>query len=286
MNDKKQILNELGDTIKGKIALGKYLSARMEHMKKLKDEAKKMADIGQTYVQNIQGGRMPPKKTVDAYSRMVDNLFHRKYKYNQGMNRAAAAIMAPIVNEDNSMTLKEQYKDILNERLFNKYNVLGKIEDKVKSIGGKALDALTGHSKSPYNKEGRYKYLQGRAKEESQWRRDAADVRRKGWENRKGIKESSLLNEIGDTARGQAALRSYIGARAKGLDSLDRELKNIDKAIRDTTDRLRNPVTHTDLARQRAMQLLGMEKRSNKKVKRYRRGIDNALARIRPTHAG
>lgn len=286
MTNEKQILNELGDTLKGKQALGRYLTARMDSMKKLGQEAERMKDVGRAHITNIEKyGKPTSRKVALAYADMVANLFRRTARYKKGMDSAAARIMSPI-KEDNSMTIKEHYKDILNERLFNKYNILGKIEDKVKSVGGKALDALTGHSKSPYNKEGRYKYLQGRAKEESQWRRDAADARRKEWENRKGIKESSLLNEIGDTARGQAALRGYIAARAKGLDNLDRELKHIDMAIRQTTDRLRNPATHTDMARQRGMQLLGMEKRSKKKIGRYKAGIDNALARIRPIHAG
>lgn len=324
MNDEKQILNELGDTLRGKQALGRYLTARMDSMKKLNQEAQRMKDVGSAHIKNTElYGKPPSRKVALAYADMVANLFRRTARYKTGMDRAAARIMAPI-KEDNSMTIKEHYKDILNERLFNKYNILGKIEDTVKSVGGKALDALTGHSKSPYNKEGRVKYTRQQATEQGRRRAAAADVRRIGWENRKGIKESSLLNEIGDTARGQgmlrryikkaanslrhhassanfdvyakgdtedpkhnlkasnrqrgienavnrlsesdllneigdtargqAALRSYIGARSRGIDSLDRELKHIDMAIRQTTDRLRNPTTHTDLARQRGMQ--------------------------------
>lgn len=273
MTNEKQILNELGDTLKGKQALGRYLTARMNSMKKLNQEAQRMKDVEAAHIANIEKyGKPPSRKVALAYASMVANLFRRTGRYKTGMERAAARIMAPI-KEDNSMTIKEHYKDILNERLFNKYNILGKIEDKVKSVGGKALDALTGHSKSLYNPENRVKYLYGQAS--------------KAAKNRIGMKEeSSLLNEIGDTARGQAALRGYIAARAKGVDNLDRELKHIDMAIRQTTDKLRNPATHTDLARQRGMQLLGMEKKSKKKMGRYKAGIDNALARIRPIHAG
>ena len=91
-----------------------------------------------------------------------------------------------------------------------------------------------------------------------------------------------ILNELGDTDRGQNALRSYIAARVKGIGNLESENKRIDSSIKRVTDRLRDERTHTDQERQRGMRLVGMEKGNNRKLERYNRGIDRALRSITP----
>lgn len=91
-----------------------------------------------------------------------------------------------------------------------------------------------------------------------------------------------ILNEIGDTDRGQNALKSYIAARVKGIGNLESENERIDSSIKRVTDRLRRDATHTDQERQRGMRLVGMEKGNKRKLERYNRGIDLALRSIKP----
>ena len=91
-----------------------------------------------------------------------------------------------------------------------------------------------------------------------------------------------ILNEIGDTARGQNALRSYIGRRSVGIGNIERQNTIIDSSIRSVTNRLRDERTNTDRQRQIGMQLVGMEKGNKRKLARYNRGIDLALRSIRP----
>ena len=92
----------------------------------------------------------------------------------------------------------------------------------------------------------------------------------------------TILNELGDTARGQNALRSYIGRRSVGIGNIERQNTIIDSSIRSVTNRLRDERTNTDRQRQIGMQLVGMEKGNNRKLERYNIGIDRALRSITP----
>jgi hypothetical protein len=118
MTNEKQILNELGDTPKGKRALANYLTARLGHREKLKDEAQRMLDLGRTHQANFRSDNPPSPKTIKAYSNMVNSLNTRRIKYGKGLARAADALMTPILQENNSMTIKETRKQIkeLNEK--------------------------------------------------------------------------------------------------------------------------------------------------------------------------
>ena len=111
MTNKKQILNELGDTQKGKMALARYLTARLGHRENLRGEAERMLKLGRTHQANLRSDNPPSEKTIKAYSNMVKSLDTRTIKYGKGMKRAATALMTPILQENNSMTIKE-----LNEK--------------------------------------------------------------------------------------------------------------------------------------------------------------------------
>lgn len=319
-----ELLNELGDTMKGKMALARYLNARMGHREKLKQEAQRMLDLGRRHTANFERGYAPPSEnTIKAYSNMVDSLARRKIRYGKGMERAAAALMTPILQENNSMTIKEHYKEILNERIFNPNNPIGKIETgirklikptderAVKNTRDAARVAVQTRNRMATQSGGRVPSARAVEVNIEDQKRDIARQNylasqrtnprftkidpnpfptagpEAGWYPHGGKprlkEESSLLNEIGDTERGQKALKSYIGARVKGIQGLESENKRIDSSIRNITNLLRGETTNTDEVRQRGMQLVGVEGKNNRKIGRYTKGIDNALARIRPS---
>lgn len=327
MKNEKQILNELGDTMKGKMALARYLNARMGHREKLKQEAQRMLDLGRRHTANFERGYAPPsERTIQAYSNMVDSLARRKIRYEKGMERAAAALMTQILQENNSMTIKEHYKEVLNERLFNAANPLGKIETgirklikptderAVKNTRDAARVAVRTRNRLATQSGGRVPSARDVESDIANQRRDIAwqnylaSQRTNprftkidphpfptagpyaGWYPHGGKprlkEESNLLNEIGDTERGQKALRAYIAGRSQGIEGLESENRRIDSSIRQVTNRLRDETTNTDQERQRGMQLVNMERNNKRKIGRYKTGIDRALARIRPTHAG
>ena len=314
MTNKKQILNELGDTQKGKMALARYLTARLGHREKLKQEAQRMIDLGRRHTAAFERGYAPPSEnTIKAYSNMVDSLARRRIRYGKGMERAAAALMTPIVQENNSMTIKEHYKEILNERIFNAANPLGRIETgirklinptderAVKNTRHGARVAVETRNRMATQSGGRVPSARAVEINIADQRRDIArqnylasqrtnprftKIDPKPFGGKWDLDESNLLNEIGDTERGQRALRAYIGARSQGIQGIERENKRIDSSIRQVTDRLRGETTNTDEERQRGMQLVNMERKNKRKIGRYKTGIDRALARIRPIHAG
>jgi hypothetical protein len=306
-----ELLNELGDTQRGKMALARYLTARLGHREKLKQEAQRMLDLGRRHTANFERGyATPSQNTINAYSNMVDSLARRRIRYGKGMERAAAALMTPILQENNSMTIKEHYKEILNERIFNAANPLGRIETgirklinptderAVKNTRHGARVAVETRNRMATQSGGRVPSARAVEINIADQRRDIArqnylasqrtnprftKIDPKPFGGRWDLDESNLLNEIGDTERGQKALRAYIGARVKGIQGIERENKRIDSSIRQVTDRLRGETTNTDEERQRGMQLVNMERKNNRKIGRYKTGIDHALARIRPS---
>lgn len=215
----------------------------------------------------------------------------------------------------------KNYKQILNERLFNPNNPIGKIETGIQKLGAminpygharKESEVAATRAAANRTQQTRNNMAQSsggivpsRADLESRIRQDNKNKRLDAiiagprspefqkmldrYDPRpfggRGLKEeSNLLNEIGDTPRGQKALRSYIGSRVKGIEGIERENKRIDSSIRQVTNRLRGETTHTDEERQRGMQLVNMERKNKRKIERYKTGIDRALGSIKESN--
>ena len=201
------------------------------------------------------------------------------------------------------MNLKEYYKQILNSHLIEGNEPKRKINVRIKyrgphlTWGGGDNNEQPQEPQEPLTVKGIINSLRLNAKLMRQDARGAVGdlntdfpvVGRaigavKRFFTRKKISEENItiLNEIGDTDRGQNALKSYIAARVKGIGNLESENERIDSSIKRVTDRLRRDATHTDRERQRGMRLVGMEKGNNRKLERYNIGIDRALRSIPP----
>ena len=112
-----ELLNEIGDTLRGKIKLISYLNSRSKDLESLEKEAKRLDDVKQTHMGNIRKGRIPSDRVIDTLYNMGVNLTRKEGRYKQGMKRAVGALGLPFFRQDNSTTIKEHYKNILTEAI-------------------------------------------------------------------------------------------------------------------------------------------------------------------------